>query len=183
LTVTVLRSSFPDSTGPSDIGIEESSMSRMLRIGTAGAALLASAVLLQGAVASAHDGGHDDPDRIRLSFHVETSPFNYTDLGKPGPSAADVIVFHDTLLRRGREVGHQVGSCTVVEPSGLSNCTGVITIDGRGTLAFAFENAPPPEKHFALTGGTGAYRTAHGEGVFVESGRDTGRLTLRVILD
>ncbi len=158
-------------------------MSRMLRIGTAGAALLASAVLVQGAVASADDGGYDHRDRVKLTFQVETSPFSYTDLGKRGPSAADVIVFHDTLLKRGREVGHQVGSCTVVEPSGLSNCTGVITIDRRGTLAFAFENAPPPEKHFAITGGTGAYRTAHGEGVFVESGRDTGRLTLRVILD
>jgi hypothetical protein len=158
-------------------------MSRMLRIGTAGAALLASAVLVQGAVASADDGGHDHRDRVRLTFQVETSPFSYTDLGKRGPSAADVIVFHDTLLRNGKAVGHEVGSCTVIEPSGLSNCSAVVTLDGQGTITYAFENAPPPEKVLAITGGTGRFVTAQGEGTFVESGEGTGTLTLRVILD
>jgi hypothetical protein len=36
-----------------------------------------------------------------MTFHVVFSPFNYTDLGAPGPSAADVIVFHDQLLQDG----------------------------------------------------------------------------------
>jgi hypothetical protein len=158
-------------------------MSRLLRIGTAGAVVLTSALLLQGAVASADDGDHGHRDRVTLTFHVETSPFDYTDLGDPGPSAADVIVFHDTLFTRGHRVGHQVGSCTLVEASGRANCTGVVTLRGRGTITFAFENAPPPRKILAVTGGTGAYRTAQGDGSFIESGHQTGTLKLRLILD
>lgn len=157
-------------------------MSRKLRIGAAGVAVIGSALLVQTAVADADDGGLARSHRVTLTLDVRTSPFNYTDLGDPGPSAADVIVFHDKLLKHGRQVGHQVGSCTVVEASGLANCTGVVTLAGRGTIAFAFENAPPPRKVLAVTGGSGAYRTAHGDGTFVESGRQTGTLTLRLVL-
>jgi hypothetical protein len=60
-----------------------------------------------------------------MRFTVSFSPFEYTDLGQPGPSA-----------------------------TGLSNCTGVIRLEGRGTLAFAFVNAPPPHKEPAITEGS-----------------------------
>jgi hypothetical protein len=157
-------------------------MSTKSRIGTAGAVVMASALLLQGASAGADDGDHHR-GRVTLTLDVRTSPFSYTDLGDPGPSAADVIVFHDTLFKRGHRVGHQVGSCTVVEASGRANCTGVVTLRGRGTITFAFENAPPPRKILSVTGGTGAYRTAQGEGSFLESGHQTGTLKLRLVLD
>ena len=158
---------------------------RILTIGAAGAAL---ALAVGVATASAdQDRSGDDGDtgrghEVTLRFHVETSPFSYTDLGETGPSAADVIVFHDTLFQDGREVGHEVGSCVLVEPSGLSNCTAVVTLDGRGTISFAFENAPPPEKTLAITGGSGTYRTAHGDGSFRESGEGTGTLVLSLVL-
>ncbi|MET0764009.1 MAG: hypothetical protein ABWY29_04030 [Blastococcus sp.] len=158
---------------------------RVLTIGACGAA---AALLVGAATASANPGTSDDGEggrgeEVTLRFHVETSPFNYTDLGEPGPSAADVIVFHDTLFRDGREVGHEVGSCVVVEPSGLSNCSAVVTLDGQGTITFAFENVPPPEKTLAVTGGSGKYRTAHGDGSFAESGEGTGTLILSLVLD
>jgi hypothetical protein len=160
-------------------------MSKQARVMTVGAALAAAAVAggTIAANASADDGGISADREFTLRFHVETSPFSYTDLGEPGPSAADVIVFHDTLFRGGREVGHEVGSCTLVESSGLSNCTAVATLDGQGTITYAFENAPPPEKVLAITGGTGRFRTAQGEGTFLESGEGTGTLTLSVIVD
>jgi hypothetical protein len=177
LTATVAESRFSDSR------IEEFSMSTKSRIGAAGAVVMASALLLQGAAASADDGDHGHRDRVTLTFDVETGPFDYTDLGDPGPSAADVIVFYDRLFARGHRVGHEVGSCTVVEASGRANCTGVVTLRGRGSITFAFENAPPPRKILAVTGGTGAYRTAQGDGSFVESGHQTGTLKLRLVLD
>ena len=158
---------------------------RILTIGAAGAAL---ALAVGVATASAdQDRSGDDGDsgrghEVTLRFHVETSPFSYTDLGETGPSAADVIVFHDTLFQDGREVGHEVGSCVLVEPSGLSNCTAVVTLDGRGTISYSFENAPPPEKILAITGGSGKYRTAHGDGSFTESGEGTGTLILSLVL-
>jgi hypothetical protein len=115
-----------------------------------------------------------------MTFQVKFSPFNYTDLGDPGPSAADVIVFHDELLQSSRHVGDEVGSCVLVDATGLSNCTGVMRLDGRGTITFAFVNAPPPHKVLAVTGGSGAFRTARGDGTLDENGDGTGTLVLRV---
>ena len=163
-------------------------MGKSARVLTVGATLVASVLVVGAATAMAEPGTpdqHGDRDRgheLTLRFHVETRPFNYTDLGEPGPSAADVIVFHDQLFLDGREVGHEVGSCVVVEPSGLSNCSAVVTLDGQGTITYAFENAPPPEKRLAITGGSGMYRTAHGDGSFVESGQETGTLVLNLVL-
>jgi hypothetical protein len=173
-----------DLVGPS--ATEERAMPKSARGLTVGAVVVA-AVVVGAAAAGATPGSSDEDDgtprhEVTLRFHVETSPFNYTDLGEPGPSAADVIVFHDRLFRNGREVGHEVGNCVVVDPSGLSNCSGVVTLDGQGTITFAFENAPPPEKILAVTGGSGKYRTAHGDGSFVESGEGTGTLTLSLVL-
>jgi hypothetical protein len=154
---------------------------RRLRLAVLGTALAASALLVQGATAGADQGGHDPGGGVTLEFDVALSPFSYTDLGEPGPSAADVIVFSDRLLQDGREVGHEVGSCVLVDASGLANCTAVVTLDGAGTLTYAFENAPPPEKTLAVTGGSGDHRGAAGDGTFVEHGDGTGTLTLTLV--
>ena len=163
-------------------------MPKTARVLTVGAMSVAAVLVVGAATASAGPDAHDEhgaPDRdheVTLRFDVETSPFSYTDLGEPGPSAADVIVFHDRLLVDGREAGHEVGSCVVVEPSGLANCTAVVTLDGQGTITYAFENAPPPEKTLAVTGGSGRYRTAHGDGSFVEAEDQTATLVLSLVL-
>jgi hypothetical protein len=132
-----------------------------------------------GAGPDTSNGGGDH--ELTLRFDVQFSPFSYTDLGAPGLSAADAIVFHDTLSSGGRQVGDEVGSCVVVDPSGLSNCTAVLRL-GEDTITYALVNAPPPRKVLAITGGSGAYRTAGGDGVLVEHGdaANTGTLTLRV---
>ena len=109
------------------------------------------------------------------------SPFNYTDLGAPGPSAADVIVFHDQLLQSAKTVGDEVGSCVLVDETGLSNCSGVVQLENRGTITFSFVNAPPPHKVLAVTGGSGEFRTARGDGTPDENGDGTGTLVLRLI--
>lgn len=152
---------------------------------TAGVAVLAVGVLLQGSASgaaspkSSSDAGSEEATTMK--FDVKFSPFNYIDLGKPGPSAADEIVFHDRLFQHGKQVGDDLGSCVVVEPTGLSNCTGVVRLAG-GTLTFAWANEPPPKKVFAITGGTGRYRTAQGEGTVVESAAGpVGTMSLRII--
>jgi hypothetical protein len=134
---------------------------------------------MAGATSGPPDDGHDH-GTTTLTFDVEFSPFNYTDLGQPGPSAGDVIVFNDVLRQDGSRVGRDSGSCVVIEAQGLANCTGVVTLDEQGTITFAFENAPPPLKTLAITGGSGAFRTVRGDGVLEEFGNGTGRLTLHV---
>ena len=144
-----------------------------------GVSLAASVLLLQGsalgAAPSTDGGGHT------MTFHVVFAPFNYTDLGAPGPSAADVIVFHDQLLQGTKAVGDEVGSCVLVDATGLSNCTGVMQLENRGTITFSFVNAPPPHKVLAITGGSGEFRTAHGDGTLDENTDGTGTLVLRLI--
>jgi hypothetical protein len=96
-----------------------------------------------------------------------------------------VLVFHDTLLQHGREIGDEVGSCVVVDPSGLANCTGVVRLGEEDTITYAFVNAPPPRKTVAITGGSGTYRAAQGDGLLVENGdaANTGTLTLTIVTD
>jgi hypothetical protein len=115
------------------------------------------------------------------TFRVVFSPFNYTDLGAPGPSAADVIVFHDQLEQGGKTVGDEVGSCILVDPDGLANCTGVVRLQKRGIITYSFVNAPPPHKILALTGGSGQFRTVRGDGTLDENDDGTGTLVLRIV--
>ncbi len=153
-------------------------MQRAKRAFALGGAALASLVLIQGSVASADS----DAGRERVvRFAVHFSPFELIDVGEPNLSAGDEIVFHDTLFQHGKQVGDEVGSCVVLDPAGLSNCTGIVRL-GQDTISFAFVNAPPPRKLLAVTGGSGAYRTVRGDGVLLENGdaANTGTLTLRL---
>ena len=111
-----------------------------------GVSLAASVLLLQGSALGAATG--NDRGGHTLTFDVLFSDPSYTDLGAPGFSAADVLVFHDQLLQSGNAVGDEVGSCVLVDETGLSNCSGVVQLENRGTIAFSFVNAPPPTRYW-----------------------------------
>src|SRR6266705_3606087 len=121
-----------------------------------------------------------------LSLNVHFSPFSALHLNphpdpKTGFGFGDEITFHDLLFSHGRQAGDEGGSCVIVDGSQLlANCTEVIRLH-NGTITAQFLNAPPPRKHLAVTGGTGIYRNAGGEGTLVESGNGTGRLTLHLL--
>ena len=101
-------------------------MRNRLRAVAIGVSLAASVLVLQGSALGAAPGGGRN-----MTFHVVFQPFNYTDLGAPGFSAADVIVFHDQLSQNGTAVGDEIGSCVLVDETGLSNCTGVMQLEDR----------------------------------------------------
>ena len=146
-----------------------------------GVSLVASVLLLQGSALGATNANGRCVASIRsLTFHVLFLPFNYTDLGAPGFSAADVIVFHDQLLQGEKTVGDEIGSCVLVDETGLSNCTAIMQLEDRGTIAYAFVNSPPPHKVLAITGGSGQFRTVRGDGTLDENGDGTATLVLRL---
>jgi len=136
-------------------------------------------LLISGSASSASADDHSQGKRA-LTFHVLFSLPSYTDLGAPGYSAADVIVFHDQLQQGAQTVGDEVGSCVLVDETGLSNCSGVVQLTNRGTITFSFVNAPPPHKVLAITGGSGQFATARGDGTLDENGDGTGTLVLNV---
>jgi hypothetical protein len=123
-----------------------------------------------------------------LTFHVVFSPFtpiaanNQRDPDSPF-ALGDEIVFHDQLFTNGRRVGDDLGSCVIASrtPELMANCSLVIRLpDGNLTGQFIAIQGPAP-REIALTGGTGVYRTAGGEGTLVEFGNGTGRMTLQVL--
>jgi hypothetical protein len=125
-----------------------------------------------------------------LTFTVVFSPFSPVAANNArnphSPFAlGDELVSHDQLFARGQHVGDEVFSCVLVSvPPAvtLANCSGVVRLAG-GTIAFQTTAVPGPKpKDLALTGGTGTYRTAGGDGTLVEFGTgNKGKLTLHVL--
>jgi len=130
------------------------------------------------------------PARSRtLVFHVVFSPFEFVQANNvrnpDSPFAlGDEIVAHDQLFSHGQHVGDDAFSCVIVSAppaATLANCTGVFRLPG-GTIASQTTAIPgPAPKQLAVTGGTGAYGNAGGDGTLVEFGNGNGKLTLHLL--
>jgi hypothetical protein len=160
----------------------------MRRILLAGAAVvLALGVAGAIAIPAASQAAPSSPAKsTTLVFDVVFSPF---ELVKANPernpnspfSLGDELLFHDQLFSSGQQVGDEAGSCVIVDVSSLlANCTDVIRLPG-GNVTAQFLTAPPPLKQLAITGGTGVYNTAGGDGTLLEFANNTGKLTLNVL--
>jgi hypothetical protein len=96
----------------------------------------------------------------------------FVDVGAPGPSMGDMVVFSEVLSVRGREVGMSGGVCTVTEAippyttltlhcvATLSLRTGQITLQGLIEVQTMEDFS---SNTVAITGGTGRYAGAGGE--------------------
>jgi hypothetical protein len=132
------------------------------------------ALVLSSGTAVAGGKGKDKHKGETLRLVATELQSEFLDLGTPGPSLGDEIVFSEVLRSRGREVGTSGGVCTateVVPPytsitfhcvATLSLRQGQITL--QGLVEFQGEDDPGPFT-VAITGGTGAYRGAGGEAV------------------
>ena len=154
---------------------------------TAVAIALVLGLVGAGSLAAAPDRAASGAAPARtLRFEVRFSPFSLVPVNPVRDPTApfalgDELTFHDLLFADGRQVGDDGGSCVIIDVGqALASCTEVIRLPG-GTIAAQFLNAPPPQKQLAVTGGTGAYRAAGGEGTLVEFGDGTGSLTLQLL--
>jgi Allene oxide cyclase barrel like domain len=117
------------------------------------------------------------------------------DLGASGPSVGDRFVFSDNVFRGDRQVGVLGTECVVVwlepnpvpegqEPtSARVNCVGTIQLPkGQLTLQglVTFSEQSGDRFTVAITGGTGAYRTAHGEATITSSEDENAPAGLRL---
>jgi hypothetical protein len=161
---------------------------RKVALSCAAAALLLG---LAGVVAIAAASQAAEPSATTsktLTFDVVFSPFtlaatNNVRVPNSPFALGDEVVFHDQLFANGKQVGDDLGSCVVVAltPELLNNCSMVIRLPG-GDITGQFATSPgPAPKPLALTGGTGSYRNAGGEGTLVEFGAVSGRLTLHLL--
>lgn len=154
----------------------------MRRITLTSAAFALLLLMLGGvAIAGATPKSQPDDSNARtLRFDVLFSDFFLVDVGEPNLSLGDYTVFHDLLFSHGERVGDEGGTCPVVDVSqGLIHCTGTIRLSG-GQITFQGLTTTAPTKQFAITGGTGRYQDASGQGTLVEFGNGRGSLTLKL---
>ena len=134
-------------------------------------AIVVIAVLALGpAVAAAHSGGKKTLRLVATQDQSES-----LDLGSPGPSLGDELVFSEVLRERGREVGTSGVVCTVTSVEVpyevlTYNCVATLSLRrGQITLQALIEVQGADDMgpwDIAITGGTGAYRTAGGDGTY-----------------
>jgi hypothetical protein len=133
------------------------------------AAMIALVVLVSGSTAAYADGGGKGTKVLRLTAEEIQSEF--IDLGTPGPSLGDELVFSETLFKSGREVGESGVVCTVVKAplydAQSFHCVGTLSlrkgqITLQGLIEVQGENDPGPFE-VAITGGTGKFKCAGGQ--------------------
>ena len=117
---------------------------------------------------------HGDRGKV-LKLGATELQSDFVDVGDPGPSLGDEIVFSETLFKRGREVGMSGGVCTItygVPPYDVVTANCVVTLNlHRGQITLQglneFQGEDDPGPFFlAITGGTGDFRGAGGEATF-----------------
>jgi hypothetical protein len=158
-----------------------------------GRVILAAAVavfaLALGAVAVGANpfGSASNPERIDIVSRA-TAINNFVDVGPTGPTPGDIYVFVDDVFLASapnQKVGEALGRCTLIDPAtarlgcNIRTTLGDNSITTDGTLI----NVPGAKSTGAITGGTGRFRNARGEGV-LDLGPPEGphRVTFRLIL-
>jgi hypothetical protein len=146
---------------------------RSKRAAVAAIVTLGMLVLSTGtATADSRGKGKHKEDTLRLVATQLQEEF--LDLGDPGPSLGDELVFSEVLRKDGREVGTSGVVCVVTEtvpPYTVAafHCVGTLSLHRgqitlQGLIEVQGEDDPGPWT-VAITGGTGAYRGASGEAV------------------
>jgi hypothetical protein len=133
-----------------------------------------TAILLAACAAASACGAPDAPARTTLSLHEHDTQQVNLDLGSPGAGPGDVFVFAGDLFdhRGGTRLGRADGHATTTsgDPATpgellftvtLTLARGQIEAQGSYDSAALFAGQILP---IAITGGTGDYRDARGEG-------------------
>ena len=137
---------------------------------------LTAVLVLGGGVANGAGHGHGKGQLKLVAVEIQSE---FLDLGTPGPSLGDELVFSETLFKKGREVGTSGVVCTVTQAVApydvlTFHCVGTLSLRGgqitlQGLIEVQGEDDPGPFV-VAITGGTGKYSGAGGIAVV----RDVG---------
>lgn len=138
------------------------------------ALIAGAALLIVLGVAHAASMRDDDQDNDRSSREIRLveriHEFTFQDTGAPGPSLGDRLIFTSDLFdEENHSVGRDGADCVVVRidqsqpPPEQQIVQCLISLElPEGQITFQ-GLAQGTESFFAITGGTGAFRTARGE--------------------
>lgn len=126
--------------------------------------VVAAAVVAGVAVGTAPNGAFAGAPAERRLVIVQRAPeMAFVDLGDPGPTAGDVLVFRSALFDRTNtdRVGDLDITCTqAIGPQNI--CRGIFRISGRGRLSVDALPTFPDATTGIVNGGTGSFRLARG---------------------
>ncbi len=162
-------------------------------------AILAVLLAIAGvplAFAGGDDNGddNDDGDVRTLQLTATTLQEAEIDLGTSGFTIGDRFVESQNLFRGDERVGVGGIDCVLVafrpgpDPAGepeaaTAQCVATASLpQGQITVQGLIDVTEPGPFTLAITGGTGAYRTAHGEVEVTEESPEVDRITLKLIL-
>jgi hypothetical protein len=156
-------------------------MARRMAVVGAAVAVLALAVSMVGPALS-DENGERRTIRLLDKFADDEENVTFVDVGDQGESIGDYFVFDDVVFnpagtqRRGRDTGN----CLTVG-EGVLECEVTFHLSGGSIRAEGTFEEAEGQGVAAVTGGTGAYKTAHGQvrGVFTDVGI---QFTIKVIL-
>jgi hypothetical protein len=121
--------------------------------------------------------------RVLLLREIYSDNVTYIDVGDPGASIGDYVIFQDPVVdfHTGASLGYLDVQCFV----GYSDmCKGSITLAGQGQGQVEFMGANPSRvrtDRYAITGGTGIYAQVRGKIIVTFPTKDSARLALHLI--
>jgi hypothetical protein len=169
-------------------------MRRNLRIVAVIAVVLVAASVTVASATSSHDNrltGSDDRKVVVLDLVARAVEGTAIDHLPAGRSQGDQFVQVVDLFRAGTKFADESVICTttrIESAASTIHCTAVQSFPGgqlttEGTFNYG-QNEPPKADPYSLAikGGTGKYRTAHGEVRIQEITPDEWQATFRIIL-
>jgi len=134
------------------------------------------------------DSSRDHPQTMTLRLTDTEVDSASLDLGAPGEGIGDQFVATGDLTRHGNPAGGAHLSCTLTRRAGTAStfqCSGVLALPAGQIAAQGaalLVDDQPIGFSLAVTGGTGAYRTAHGQLKTVELSSTERRITVELVL-
>lgn len=145
-------------------------MKNLRSIATAVFMVLISFSMAPATASAEPNGKHERPWKVLHLFERGAGDLAFIDLGAPGPSIGDRLVFSNPIFnRKNNVVGRDGAECVIVridpnetpDRQQVVQCTiSVQLADGQITVQGLAQGT---DNFFAVTGGTGAYRQARGE--------------------
>jgi hypothetical protein len=105
----------------------------------------------------------------------------YVDLGDPGPSPGDLLVFASTLANQG---GTPVGDLHIACTQNFDQvavCVGIFNLSGRGKISVDASPVFPNPTVGMVTGGTGEFQNVRGEAHIDPQPDGTTKITFHLL--
>ena len=125
----------------------------------------------------------ESPQTLITVADARTDPARVIDMGEPGDSAGDMLVFDQPLLDEDMEIiGNNSGTCTRTRVGHSLQCQWTLTFE-NGSIQVAGREFDQGTSVISITGGTGSYSGISGEMTSVNNNDGTFTQTLRYRLN